>query len=83
MKEKIIGEVTHYYGGLGVVIVKFKEAVSVGDKVRFKGAHTDFVQKIKSMQYDHKDVDKAKKGQEVGVKADEKVHESDKVYSAE
>lgn len=83
MKEKVIGEITHYFGKLGVVIVKFKEAVSVGDKIKFKGAHTDFVQEIKSMQYEHESIDKAKKGQEVGIKAKEKVHDSDKVYSVE
>ena len=81
--EKLIGELTHYYGCLVVVIVKFKEPVSVGGKIRFKGEHTDFVQEIKSMQYDHKDIDKAKKGQEVGIKVSEKVHDSDKVYAAE
>ncbi len=81
MKEKVIGEVTHYYGKLGVVIVKFNQSFSVGDKIRFKGAHTDFVQEVKSIQYDHKDIDKAKKGQEVGIKVGEKVHDSDKVYA--
>ena len=83
MKEKLIGEITHYYGKLGVVIVKFSQGVSVGDKIHFKGTHTDFVQEIKSMQYDHKEIDKAKKGQEVGIKVGEKVHDSDKVYAAD
>jgi putative protease len=79
-EEKPIGEITHYYGGIGVAIVKFKKEMEVGEEVRFKGAHTDFTQKIESMQYDHKDIKSAKKGQEVGIKVDEKVHEGDEVF---
>ncbi len=75
-----MGVVTHYYGGLGVAIVKFNRAVKVGEQVRFKGATTDFTATIKSMQYDHQDVAEAKKNQEVGIKVGEKVREGDHVY---
>ena len=78
--KKSIGVVTHYYGGIEVAIVKFKKAVKAGTEVKFCGATTDFSQKIKSMQYDHKDVASAKKGQEVGVKVDDKVREGDEIY---
>ncbi len=81
-EEKPIGEVTHYYGHLEVAIVKFKETVKKGDAVSFKGAHTDFSQTIDSIQYEHKDIDEAKKGQEVGIKIKEKAREGDKVYKA-
>ncbi len=79
-EEKPIGEITHYYGGIGVAIVKFNTAMDVGSEVHFKGTHTDFVQTIDSMQYDHKDIKSAKKGQEVGIKVEEKVHEGDKIF---
>ena len=79
-EKKPIGEITHYYGNIGVAIVKFNRTVKVGEEVSFKGTHTDFTQKIDSMQYDHKDIDGAKKGQEVGIKVNEKVKEGDKVY---
>lgn len=82
MEEKPIGEVAHYYGHLGVAIVKFKETVKVGETLRFKGAHTDFTQTVESMQYDHKNIDAAKKGQDVGIKVSEKVREGDEVYHA-
>jgi putative protease len=77
-----IGEVTHYYSGIEVAIVKFKRQMRVGDKVRFKGATTDFSEAIKSMQYNHQDITEAKKGQEVGVKVGDKVREGDCVYEA-
>ncbi len=82
-EPKPIGLVTHYYSGLGVAIVKFNKSVKVGDRLHFKGATTDFVETINSMQYEHKDIKEAKKNQEVGIKVSEKVREGDKVYSAE
>ncbi len=79
-KNKTLGEVTHFYGHLGVAVVKFDSSVSVGDTVHFKGATTDFTQTIKSMQFDHKEIDKASKGKEVGLKVDNKVRAGDKVF---
>ncbi len=78
--QKPIGVVTHFYGGIEVAIMKFKKPVKAGLVVRIKGATTDFEQKIKSMQYDHKDIAVAKKGQEVGVKVDDKVRQGDEIF---
>lgn len=84
MKEpKPIGEVTHYYGHLSVAIVKFAKAVPVGKTIHFKGATTDFKEMIRSMQYDHKEVKEAKKGQEVGIQVKGKVREGDEVFEVE
>jgi translation elongation factor EF-1alpha len=80
--EKPIGTVTHYYGGLGVAIVKFSAAVKAGTAVRFHGATTDFSQTIDSMQYDHKDIASAPKGKEIGIKVKDKVREGDEVFLA-
>lgn len=81
-EPKPIGEVTHFYGHLGVAIVKFSKKIEVGAKIHFKGATTDFAETIKSMQYDHKDIPSAKKGQDVGIKVGGKTREGDKVYPA-
>ena len=81
-EPKPIGAVTHFYGHLGVAIVKFSKPVKVGDKVRFKGATSDLEETIQSIQYDHKPIDSAKKGQEVGIKVGGKVREGDLVYEA-
>lgn len=80
MDKKPIGKVTHYYDKIGVAIVKFSRNVKMGENLKFKGAHTDFTHKIDSIQYDHKDIDVAKKGQEVGIKVSEKVREGDEVF---
>jgi translation elongation factor EF-1alpha len=78
--EKPIGVVTHFYGKIKVGILKFNKAVKVGTEVRFLGAHTDFRQKIDSMQFDHTPVTTAKKGKQIGIKVKKKVHEGDKVF---
>lgn len=80
---KPIGVVTHFFDHISVGIVKFSKPVKVGTTVRFLGAHTDLVQPIVSMQYDHEPIAVAKKGTEVGIKVKEKVHEGNKVYLAE
>lgn len=77
---KPIGEVTHYFGGISVAIVKFSKPIAIGAKLRFKGATSDFTETVRSMQYDHQEISEAKKGQEVGIKVGEKVREGDKVY---
>ena len=40
----------------------------------------DFEQKVTSMQIEHEQVKSAKKGDDVGMKINEKVHEGYKVY---
>ena len=80
-EPKPIGVVTHFYSNLDVAIAKFGKAVPVGTKVRFKGATTDFEETITSMQFDHKPVAGAKKGQEVGIKVGDKVREGDHIYA--
>jgi len=81
-KGKPIGKVTHYYGDLSVAIVKFNRSFSCGEKVHFSGATTDFKETVKSMQYDHKPIETAKKGQEVGIKVGDKVRQGDEVFEA-
>lgn len=78
--EKPIGEVTHYYGKVGVAIVKFFKTIPLGTKVKFLGKTTNFEQIITSMQFDHKDISEAKSEQEIGIKVDNKVREGDKVF---
>jgi putative protease len=80
MADKKIGTVTHYYTNLGVGIVKLAGALKVGDTIRFEGSTTGFQQEVTSMHFDHKDADKGKKGQEVGIKVDEKVRDGDDAF---
>ena len=79
---KPVGTVTHFYTEIKVAIVKFKQPVKVGTELQFKGATTDFKEKIKSMQYDHKPLKIAPKGKQIGIKVKKRVREGDEVYLA-
>jgi len=79
-KEQLIGKITHYFGKIGVGIIELKKKLKVGETIHIKGATTDFEQKVKSMQIDHEDVDKAKKRDAIGIKVKDKVREGDEVY---
>jgi putative protease len=81
-KEKPIGVVTHYFNHLNVAIVKLKQEMKKGAKVRFLGHTTDFEMEVAEMQYDHKDIEGGKKGQEVGIKVRDHVREGDEVLAA-
>jgi putative protease len=82
-KEKIIGNVTHYFSNIEVAVIKLSSPLKCGDSIRIIGGQeTDFEQEVESMQVDHKEVKSGKKGDSVGIKVDEKVHEGYKVYKA-
>lgn len=78
-----IGKITHFYSGASAAAVKLKKTLKKGDKIRIKGATTDFEQDIDSMQIDRKDVESAKDGEEIGIKVKEKVRKNDVVYKVE
>ena len=81
-KKNLVGEVTHLYHKIGVVIVKLSGNVSVGDTLHFEGGEHSFEEKVSSMQIDHKEVSSARKGDQVGMKISGPAHEGDKVYKA-
>ncbi len=77
---KEVGNVTHYFTKINVAIVELSDTLSVGDRILIKGTTTDFEQTINSMQIEHKNVKKAKAGQSIGLKVNERVREGDTVY---
>ncbi len=79
-KEELIGKITHYFGKIEVGIIELSKPLSVGDTIHIKGAATDFEQEIKSMQIEHENIEKAKKGDVIGLKVDDKIKEGDEVY---
>ncbi len=80
-KEKPIGKVKHYFSNIEVAVIDLSAPLKKGDTIRIVGGQeTDFEQKIVSMQIDHKEVKSAKKGNSIGIKVDEKVHEGYKIF---
>ena len=82
MQEKRVGTVFSYYSNINVAAIRLESTLKVGDKIHIKGATTDFVQPVGSMQIEHKIVKEAKKGQEIGIKVDDRVRQHDVVYMA-
>lgn len=81
MPETKVGVITHYFGKLGVAVVKATEApIAVGDKIHIKGHTTDYTQVIESLQIEHQSVPSIEIGQDAGMKVGAHVHEHDEVY---
>ena len=79
-KGKKVGNVSHYYTNIGVAVVKLSGTLKIGDKVRIKGATSDFTQEVDSMQIEQDKIKEAKKGQSIGLKVKEHAREHDTVY---
>jgi len=82
-KEKLtlVGVVTHYYDKIKVAIFKVKNPIQIGQKLRFTNIEgIIFEQPIISMQINHENVKKAKKGAIIGMKVKKQVHENNKIY---
>ena len=76
-----IGEVTHFFPHVKAGVIRLeKDTLSPGDTIYIKGHTTDFEQKVTSLQVNHKPIERASKGQEVGLKVKSKVRHGDKVY---
>ena len=83
VKGKEIGNIFSYYSNIGVAAIKLTGILKIGDKIHVKGATTDFEQTVDSMQIEGKDVEKAKKGDDIGIKVKDKVRNNDKVFIVE
>ena len=82
-EKKLIGKITHYFGKISVAVVELTDKVSVGDTISIEGPSTNFTQKIESMQIENKNIEKAKKGDSIGLKVKDRVREGDSVLKVE
>ena len=81
MVEEKIGVVDHFFSKVSVAAIKITDGeLKIGDTIHIVGAHTDFKQKIESMQIDRVPVEKVKPGDDVGIKVKDRVREHDIVY---
>lgn len=82
MADTKVGNVIHYYDKIGVAVIDILASIKASDKIKFTGSN-EFEQEIGSMQIEHKNIDKAKKGDQVGLKVDQPVKEKDEVFKAD
>lgn len=81
MVETKIGTVTHYYNHLHVAGVTITESeLHKGDKIHIKGHTSDFEQDVDSMEIDHKAIEIAKPGDQIGLSVIGHAREHDTVY---
>ncbi len=79
-KEKQLGKVLHYFDKIMVAAIKVTSPFKVGDMIHIKGHTTDFEQPVDSIQIEHEQVQKVKKGDDIGIKVKEMVREHDGVF---
>lgn len=81
-KKVYLGKVLHYYGNLGVGVIKIESGgISVGDKISVIGNTTGIKYfEVKEIQKNKKTVEKGKKGEEIAIKFDQIVRKNDEVY---
>ena len=82
-EQKPIGEITHYFGKIGVMAIDLSDDLTVGEAIHIKGHTTDLIVTVDSMQIEHQAVTKAGPGDSIGIKVGEKVRPGDKVYRAQ
>ena len=80
MKEDRVGIVSNYFKKIGVAAATLEGDLAVGDTIHIKGNSTDFSQKVESMQIEHKNIEKAKKGDDVGIRVKEYTRKHDVIY---
>ncbi len=81
MNEQEIGTVTDYYTHVHVIAVEVTGGeLNVGDEIHIVGHTTDLNVTVNSMELNHKHVDKALRGQVVGIRCEERVRPHDHVY---
>ena len=78
--EKQIGIVSNFFEHVSVAAIKLTAGLKVGDTIHVVGGETDFEQKVESMQIQHKQVKSAKKGDEIGIKVNEKVRKGYRIF---
>ena len=81
MVEEKIGIIEHFFTNVSVAAIKITSGeLKIGDTIHVVGAHTDFKQKIDSMQIERVPVEVVKVGDAVGIKVKDRVREHDVVY---
>lgn len=77
---KFIGKVAHYFDKVMVIVVKLEDYLSIGDTIRLKKGEEEFDHLVDSIQIEHKNVEKAEKGNEVAIKISRPAKQGAEVY---
>lgn len=79
--REFLGKVTHFYPKIGVVLVKIVNNLQENEKIIFVGKKIGVKEvKVQRMEINKKEVKKAKKGEEIGIKIDFRAKKGEEVY---
>jgi len=79
-EKKEIGKVKHFFDKISVAVIELNKGLKIGDKISIEGHDNAVEQIVDSMQIEHEKIEKAKKGDAVGLKTSGPVKENDKVF---
>jgi len=80
MPEMEVGKVMDFFARPVVAGLHLTAPIKAGDTIRIKGATTDITMTVQSMQINNVTVQEAKPGDEVGLKAPDRVRKGDTVF---
>jgi len=80
MEKKPIGKVIHFFNKISVAVVELSAELRNGDRISIEGPAGVLEQAVESMQIEKMPVEKAGRGQSIGLKVDSRVKEGDVVY---
>ena len=76
-----LGEVVAFFRIPVVAVIKITRGdLKAGDQIWIKGHTTDLKQTVASLQVNHQPIQKARKGDEVGLKISARARRGDRVY---
>jgi len=80
-KRRAAGIVTNYYPKAGAAAVRLlEEGLAVGDEILIEGSITYLRQQVRSMKKGGLPLERAEKGDELGLSVEGKVRENDRIY---
>ncbi|MDD3083767.1 MAG: U32 family peptidase [Candidatus ainarchaeum sp.] len=79
-KRVNVGRITKFYAKINVAEIKLFDKIQIGDSIIIEGNTTFLEQELSSMQIHHKELKVAFKGQNVGIKVNERVRVNDLVF---
>ena len=79
MSDEEVGRVDRYFRKVGVAALQLTADLSVGDRIRFVGATTDFEIVVDSIEIEREQVTSAGAGDDIGIKVPERVRPNDSV----
>jgi len=80
MGKELVGKITHFFPKVSVAVVKLDGELKVGDKISIEKGDNILEQDVTSMQVEHKNIQVAKPGDDIGMKTDKEVKPGALVY---